>query len=372
MGSVLERKSQSAMMKSDDKERIIEEEMKNPEKVPKIQVLQTKVLTATKKPGCLGIALASFAVILSLAVFITFLGYMGMLPQKLAEIGVFDRVDQHETRLNNLEKTNICILSKDPGNCKGTIPRWYFDTKQAKCLKFVYSGCLGNANNFETEYECNDNCFSWGDDYLIPPPRIREENSCNSEPDAGPCRASKPRYYFDKNDKSCKTFLYGGCDGNRNNFLNERDCFAACGDEPTLVVETRTEDEDICVLSPETGTCRGSFERFFYNKESGDCESFEYGGCDANANNFEDKETCENRCKIPKALPKAQDQAEDVCSLASAIGPCRAAVPRFFFNGDSGKCEMFMFGGCSGNGNNFENLKDCEARCVTNGGFIPY
>ena len=65
-------------------------------------------------------------------------------------------------------------------------------------------------------------------------------------------------------------------------------------------------DEDICVLSPETGTCRGSFERFFYNKESGDCESFEYGGCDANANNFEDKETCENRCKIPKALPKTQ------------------------------------------------------------------
>ena len=69
--------------KMDDKERIIEEERENPEKVPKIQVLQSKVLTATKKPGCLGIALASFAVILSLAVFITFLGYMGMLPQKV-------------------------------------------------------------------------------------------------------------------------------------------------------------------------------------------------------------------------------------------------------------------------------------------------
>ena len=51
--------------------------------------------------------------------------------------------------------------------------RWYFDTKQHKCLKFVYSGCLGNANNFESENECNENCFSWGDDYLIPPPRIR-------------------------------------------------------------------------------------------------------------------------------------------------------------------------------------------------------
>ena len=71
------------MMKSDDKERIIAEEAENSEKVPKIQVLQSKVLTVTKKPGCLGIALASFAVILSLAVFITFLGYMGMLPQKV-------------------------------------------------------------------------------------------------------------------------------------------------------------------------------------------------------------------------------------------------------------------------------------------------
>ena len=46
-----------------------------------------------------------------------------------------------------------------------------------------------------------------------------------------------PRYYFDKNDKRCKTFLYGGCDGNRNNFMSERDCFAACGDNPTLVVD---------------------------------------------------------------------------------------------------------------------------------------
>ena len=75
------------MMKPDDKERIIaEEEAENAQKVPKIQVYTSKALTTTKKPwfpGFLGIALASFAVILSLAVFLTFLGYMGMLPQKV-------------------------------------------------------------------------------------------------------------------------------------------------------------------------------------------------------------------------------------------------------------------------------------------------
>merc|ERR1712109_235171 len=363
--SVYIEKPQSEMMKPDDKERIIAEEAENAEKVPKIQVYTNKALTTAKKPwfpGCLGVALASFAVLLSLAAFLSFLGYMGMLPQKLVEIGIFDRVNQHETRLNKLEKTNICVLPKDPGNCKGTFPRWYFDTKQHKCLKFVYSGCLGNANNFESENECNENCFSWGDDYLIPPPRIREQNSCNSEPDAGPCRASMPRYYFDKNDKSCKTFLYGGCDGNRNNFQTEKDCYAACGDNPTIVVYDRSDEEDICILSPETGTCRGSFQRWYFDSESGLCEDFEYGGCDANANNFETKEDCENYCQKPRL---ALSNNQDVCSLPSAMGPCRAAVPKFFFNGDSGKCEMFMYGGCSGNGNNFETLKDCETRCIT-------
>ena len=81
------------MMKSDDKERIIAEEAENAEKVPKIQVYTNKALTTAKKPwfpGCLGVALASFAVILSLAVFLSFLGYMGMLPQKVKGFFLID------------------------------------------------------------------------------------------------------------------------------------------------------------------------------------------------------------------------------------------------------------------------------------------
>ena len=84
--SVYVEKPQSEMMKPDDKERIIAEEAENAEKVPKIQVYTNKALTTAKKPwfpGCLGVALASFAVLLSLAVFLSFLGYMGMLPQKV-------------------------------------------------------------------------------------------------------------------------------------------------------------------------------------------------------------------------------------------------------------------------------------------------
>jgi hypothetical protein len=37
--------------------------------------------------------------------------------------------------------------------------------------------------------------------------------SCELEPDSGPCEAAMVKYYFDKYEKKCKEFLYGGCEG---------------------------------------------------------------------------------------------------------------------------------------------------------------
>ena len=40
-----------------------------------------------------------------------------------------------------------------------------------------------------------------------------KSDSCNLEPDPGPCKAYMPRYYYDKKDKKCKEFIWGGCNG---------------------------------------------------------------------------------------------------------------------------------------------------------------
>ena len=56
-----------------------------------------------------------------------------------------------------------------------------------------------------------------------------EENPCEVEPSAGPCRALLPRYYFDRQEGTCKKFLYGGCSGNTNNFMTEVECMDRCG-----------------------------------------------------------------------------------------------------------------------------------------------
>ncbi|XP_077966048.1 uncharacterized protein LOC144419832 [Styela clava] len=52
----------------------------------------------------------------------------------------------------------ICSRPRDPGPCKTSKIRYYFDEDKSDCLKFEYGGCKGNDNNFETYEECKDQC----------------------------------------------------------------------------------------------------------------------------------------------------------------------------------------------------------------------
>ena len=58
---------------------------------------------------------------------------------------------------------------------------------------------------------------------------------CESEVDAGPCKARIRRWYFDKASGTCKQFFYGGCQGNNNNYGNERECKANCVRPPGML-----------------------------------------------------------------------------------------------------------------------------------------
>jgi hypothetical protein len=83
---------------------------------------------------------------------------------------------------------------------------------------------------------------------------------------------------------------------------------------------------------------------------TGECTGFIWGGCGGNANNFETKEKCQAVC-------------ENTCGLAPDAGDCEAAIPRWFHDPISGRCEMFVWGGCGGNSNNFETPEECRATC---------
>ncbi|GFQ96796.1 uncharacterized protein TNCT_314911 [Trichonephila clavata] len=54
---------------------------------------------------------------------------------------------------------NTCTFPLAEGNCSGSIPRYYFDAEDEMCIEFAYSGCNGNANNFQSYAQCEDNCL---------------------------------------------------------------------------------------------------------------------------------------------------------------------------------------------------------------------
>ncbi|XP_076614580.1 protein AMBP-like [Chaetodon auriga] len=53
------------------------------------------------------------------------------------------------------------------------------------------------------------------------------------------------------------------------------------------------------------------------------------------------------------------------CEAAPDTGPCFGLHHRYFYNSSSMSCELFKYGGCLGNQNNFENERECLQRCRT-------
>ncbi|XP_076052592.1 proteinase inhibitor-like [Oratosquilla oratoria] len=51
------------------------------------------------------------------------------------------------------------------------------------------------------------------------------------------------------------------------------------------------------------------------------------------------------------------------CYQEPVQGPCRADFSRYAFRPHRKTCEEFVYGGCLGNGNNFETMEDCLSSC---------
>lgn len=326
----------------------------------------TKQHAAKKRFTLLIMIFSMMAVVAMLCMsFVWFYGLPG-LGEERQRFESEEQTDEMYRHSMRNEDGKVCNLDKDPGMCMAAMPRWYYDQEKGQCIQFTYGGCDGNGNNFHTHSDCSDACENQEAVFPLNAGReselkkMHEEDSCRILPAAGSCKEQIPRFYFDFQSRTCLRFLYSGCAGNTNNFMTEEECRSECviGDQ---IVDFESRDV-ICGLPSDGGTCRALFPKWYHDADAGECKEFTWGGCGGNDNQFTSMAKCEEFC-LPPAVADERGEEEDVCQLPQKVGKCRAAHPRYYFNGD--KCEFFIYGGCDANGNNFMSMEECQEICET-------
>ena len=62
------------------------------------------------------------------------------------------------TKKECLQTCGDCYSKPEKGPCKANIQRYYFDKDRKICKKFTFGGCKGNGNNYKTKKACFDTC----------------------------------------------------------------------------------------------------------------------------------------------------------------------------------------------------------------------
>ncbi|XP_044525652.1 tissue factor pathway inhibitor isoform X1 [Gracilinanus agilis] len=216
-----------------------------------------------------------------------------------------------------------CAYKADGGPCKAMFKKFFYNIYTQRCEEFIYGGCEGNENRFESLEDCQKQCVA---EY----PRKTEKKKilqekpdfCFLEQDSGICRALLLRYYYNSTSKRCEPFKYGGCLGNANNFESLEECKNICEDEldtirvdhgEKVAVSANNNSATVkptevrklfefygpswCLTPADRGLCRANEKRFYFNSSIGKCRSFYYSGCGGNENNFTSKKSCLRTCK---------------------------------------------------------------------------
>lgn len=133
--------------------------------------------------------------------------------------------------------------------------------------------------------------------------------------------------------------------------------------------------KDRCLLDIQhSNKCKPYEKKWYYDKETGTCNQFWYGGCDENGNQFDSEHECLQTCSESSVLSphitsidhaKKKTELKGTCDLDPEAGPCQNYNVMWYYNKNQIQCFRFWYGGCGGNENRFETKEICEHFCAS-------
>lgn len=253
---------------------------------------------------------------------------LSLLPEPLSAQP--EEADDTDSELQPMKPLHtFCAMKMEDGPCKAMIRSYFFNMYTHQCEEFIYGGCGGNENRFDTLEECKKTCIPGYKKTTIKTASGTEKpDLCFLEEDPGICRGFLTRYFYNNQTRKCERFVYGGCLGNSNNFETLDECKKTCEDPVNelqmsdyiteqITITDRTTVNNIvipqsskvpkskvdhdgpswCLEPADSGLCKASEKRFYYNSAIGRCRQFNYTGCGGNNNNFTTRKDCLRACK---------------------------------------------------------------------------
>uniref|UniRef100_A0A669EYY9 BPTI/Kunitz inhibitor domain-containing protein n=1 Tax=Oreochromis niloticus TaxID=8128 RepID=A0A669EYY9_ORENI len=196
------------------------------------------------------------------------------------------RVDV-DLRFLLLPSSKGCTLEKAEGECNGKYLRYYYDSIDKKCKRFLWTGCLGNGNRF---FDYNMKHSVLCSDCLI---FSISSDKCHLTPDEGHGSSFNFAVYYDSTKDQCSPFIYKGEGGNANRFENEAECMRNCSPN---TAHAKTKPWYACLLKRTEGGCNGNCVKYYYDSRDEKCKEFIWTGCFGNGNRFHDYNSCNSTC----------------------------------------------------------------------------
>ncbi|CAN9508891.1 unnamed protein product [Ophioblennius macclurei] len=109
-----------------------------------------------------------------------------------------------------------------PEDCGSELEKvsWYYEPKTNNCFSFTHCISYNSSQQSKKVFDAYEDCMQCCGPELSGP--------CGLPSLQGPCKAYEPRWAYSGTLRQCQSFIYGGCDGNDNNFESREACEEMC------------------------------------------------------------------------------------------------------------------------------------------------